>query len=133
MGVGTSATQVNRSRSLLTSTISIPLNVRPYTVGQKESFSKVPFELAGSNSPEAGVMVNDGSLFEVRYALNGVGELVWRRERQHVGDKRDRVAYSVGLYRRKPMVDVLFKATASMVISSSGGASSVEKRSGYLS
>lgn len=40
--------------------------------------------------------------------------------------------YSIGLYKRKPTVDVLFKPTASNVISSSGGASSVEKRIGYF-
>ncbi len=40
--------------------------------------------------------------------------------------------YSVGLYKRKPIVDILLRPTASSVISSSGGTSSVEKRNGYF-
>ncbi len=42
------------------------------------------------------------------------------------------ITYSVGLYKRKPIVDVLLRPTASMVISSSGGTSSVTKRRGYF-
>jgi len=60
-------------------------------------------------------------------------ENYWKKNKQIlIKNTNNLELYSVGLYKRKPIVEILLRPTASSIISSSGGASSVAKRNGYF-